>query len=130
VSWTTARAKPTYDLLAPDGSEIRRLVSVGGGSLVHCTLRPGRVTRAVKHRSVEEVWYCIAGAGQLWRRDAERGEVVDIQPGVALSIPRGVAFQFRASSSAQPLEVVIVTMPPWPGPDEAVPIEGAWTASE
>jgi UDP:flavonoid glycosyltransferase YjiC (YdhE family) len=41
---------------------------------------------------------------------------------------RPTAFQFRAVS-ALPLEVVMTTMPPWPGPSEAVPAEGVWPAS-
>jgi mannose-6-phosphate isomerase-like protein (cupin superfamily) len=117
-----------YDVLAPDGSEIRLLVSVPGGSMVHCTLRPGQVTQAVRHRIVEEVWYCVAGSGQVWRKSAEAEEIVDVEPGVALSIPLGAAFQFRATGST-PIEVVITTLPPWPGPDEAVPVTGPWEIS-
>jgi mannose-6-phosphate isomerase-like protein (cupin superfamily) len=127
VSWQTARVRSDYDLLAPDGSEIRLLAQVGGGSMVHCTLRPGQVTRAVRHQTVEELWFCLAGRGQLWRRSAETEDTVDLEPGVASTIPRGVAFQFRATGP-ESLEVVITTMPPWPGADEAVPVDGHWTA--
>jgi mannose-6-phosphate isomerase-like protein (cupin superfamily) len=125
VVWQTRRLGASYDSLAPDGSEIRVLVQVDAGSMVHCTLRPGQVTRAVRHQTVQEVWYCVAGAGQVWRKAADTDEVVDVEPGVALSIPLGVAFQFRASG-AQPLELIITTLPPWPGPDEAIPVDGAW----
>jgi len=122
------------DLLAPDGSEIRVLVQVPRGSMVHCTLQPGQVTRAVQHRTVEEVWLCVGGSGQVWRQvrgDAQRErpeEVVNVEPGVALTIPLGVAFQFR-SNGPRPFEVVIATMPPWPGDDEAVPVDGPWEAT-
>ena len=51
--------------------------------------------------------------------------VIFLEAGVALNIPLGVAFQFRSSGS-QPLELVITTVPPWPGPDEAVAVDGAW----
>ncbi|HEY3190098.1 MAG TPA: hypothetical protein VGJ70_21580, partial [Solirubrobacteraceae bacterium] len=70
----TARAPETrvlpahHDTLAPDGSEIRVLVAVGGGSLCHCTLPPGQTSRAVRHRTVEEMWYCVGGRGEVWRR--------------------------------------------------------------
>src|SRR5690242_796237 len=64
VTWQTRRVGPEYDALAPDGSEIRLLVEVNGGSMVHCSLAPGAVTRAIRHRSVEEVWLCLAGRGQ------------------------------------------------------------------
>jgi mannose-6-phosphate isomerase-like protein (cupin superfamily) len=139
MAWQTRRTAATPDLLAPDGSEIRLLVQVAGASMVHCTLPPGQVTQAVQHRTVEEVWFCVAGSGQVWRRaasspsppsaEAQRvaqlDEVVDVEPGVALSIPLGVAFQFRASG-ARALEVVIATMPPWPGDTEAVAVDGLW----
>ena len=128
VSWQTAAvsSKPEYDVLAPDGSEIRLLVQVGGGSLVHCTLRPGGVTRAVQHRTVEEVWFCVAGNGQLWRTaDGSPDEITDLQRGVAVTIPLGARFQFRATG-AEPLEIVITTLPPWPGADEAIYVEGRW----
>ena len=122
-----------HDVLAPDGSEIRLLVRVSGGSMVHCTLPPGDATQAVRHRTVEEMWFCVAGAGQVWRRAAVDGErhleemeeIVDVEPGVALSIPVGVAFQVRASGP-RPLELVIATLPPWPGEDEAVRVDGVW----
>lgn len=118
-----------HDLLAPDGSEVRVLVKVAGGSMVHCTLPAGQVTRAVRHRTVEELWFCVGGRGQVWRSSAVASEeIVDVEPGVALSIPLGVAFQFRASASV-PLQVVIATLPPWPGEDEAVPVDGIWAAS-
>src|SRR5579859_1080480 len=93
MPWQTRRMAAAPDLLAPDGSEIRVLVQVPRGSMVHCTLQPGQVTRAVQHRTVEEVWLCVGGSGQVWRQvrgDAQRErpeEVVNVEPGVALTIP-------------------------------------------
>ena len=128
VTWQTARVGAACDALAPDGSEIRLLVHVPRGSMVHCTLVPGQVTTAVRHRTVEEVWLCIAGRGEVWRRSGDAEETVDVEPGVALTIPLGTSFQFRATGT-EPLEVVITTMPPWPGADEAVAVDGRWTAA-
>jgi mannose-6-phosphate isomerase-like protein (cupin superfamily) len=127
MSWQTAHLSPTYDVLAPDGSEIRLLVQVAGASMVHCTLPAGQVSRAVRHRTVEEVWFCMAGEGQLWRRSAEAESTQALRPGVAVSIPLGTEFQFRAGERA--VEIVIATAPPWPGDDEAVPVEGCWQPS-
>jgi mannose-6-phosphate isomerase-like protein (cupin superfamily) len=123
--WQTRRVPEALDAVAPDGSEIRLLPSLERGSMVHCTLAAGTVTQAVQHRSVDELWFCQAGSGQLWRRSENTEETVDLNPGVAASIPVGTAFQFRATGS-QPLELVIVTMPPWPGEAEAIRVEGAW----
>jgi len=113
------------DLLAPDGSEIRLLVSTGRGSMVHCTLPPGGVSKAVTHRTVEEVWYFLEGAGQVWRKSGAGEEVRDVSAGVSLSIPLGAYFQFRNTGPA-PLRFVIVTMPPWPGAEEAVRVKDYW----
>jgi mannose-6-phosphate isomerase-like protein (cupin superfamily) len=128
MAWQTARVGADYDVLAPDGSEIRLLVQVGGASMVHCTLRPGQVSLAVRHRTVEEVWFCVGGRGQLWRRSAQAEETVELEVGMALSIPLGVEFQFRATG-AEPLEIVITTTPPWPGADEAIAVSGHWQAA-
>ena len=62
------RVSDSYDVLAPDGSEIRLLHQLGGVSVVHCRLPLGAVTIPVRHRTVEEVWYFLAGKGQVWRK--------------------------------------------------------------
>ena len=93
--------------------------------MAHFELGPGETSTAVSHRTVEELWYCLGGQGQMWRRRGVREDVVDLHPGVALTIPVGTHFQFRATGS-DPLTVVAVTMPPWPGDDEAVVVEGTW----
>jgi mannose-6-phosphate isomerase-like protein (cupin superfamily) len=121
----TKRLPPRYDCLAPDGSEIRLLAASGRGSCVHCTLAPGAVSRAVAHRSVEEIWYCVAGRGEMWRKLDGVEETVEVSAGVSLTIPCGAHFQFRNLDHA-PLEIVLVTMPPWPGEDEAVRVEDHW----
>ena len=126
--WETRSVPERLDVLAPDGSEIRALLRVGGGSMVHCTLPPGRVTQAVRHRTVEEVWFFLGGHGQVWRKQGEREEIVDVGPGLALSIPLGTHFQFRTLGD-EPLTFVITTMPPWPGADEAVGVPGVWPAA-
>jgi mannose-6-phosphate isomerase-like protein (cupin superfamily) len=64
----TVCLKPEYDYLAPDGSEIRLLIAGSAGSLCHCTLPVGGVCSAVYHKTVEEIWYCISGQGEVWRK--------------------------------------------------------------
>ena len=85
------------DTLAPDGSEIRLLSSASRGSMVHCTLNPGEVSLPVAHKTVEEVWYFLEGTGQLWRKYGDEERVVDVAPGVSLSIPVGAHFQFKTT---------------------------------
>ena len=60
------------DLVAPDGSEVRVLLSLEGGSMAHFRLAAGQVSRAVRHRSVEEIWYVLSGAGEMWRSHGGR----------------------------------------------------------
>ena len=114
-------AEPTT--VAPDGSDVRVLLALDRGSMAHFTLLPGQVSKAAVHRTVEEIWYFVAGRGQMWRSQEGRAEVVEVGPGVCLTIPLGAAFQFRCLGES-PLEAIGVTMPPWPGDDEAVLVPG------
>ncbi len=123
MEWTKTVAEDF--VLAPDQSEIRPLLEVSRGGMSHCTLPPGRASRAVQHRTIEEIWFFIEGRGQVWRCLGELDEVVDVAPGVSLSIPTGARFQFRNTGDG-PLRFVIATMPPWPGMDEAVRVEDYW----
>jgi mannose-6-phosphate isomerase-like protein (cupin superfamily) len=123
--WQTRSISDAVDALAPDGSEIRFLAELAGASVVHCTLPPGRVTQAVEHRTVEEAWFFLEGSGKVWRRAADVEQITNVGSGMAITIPLGTQFQFR-TTGAGPLTFVIASSPPWPGPDEAVPVAGAW----
>lgn len=118
-------------LIAPDGSTVRPLCHLGGlGSIAHFQLEPGEIAKAVSHATVQEIWYIIGGAGRMWRQqEGNEPTTVDLRPGICLTIPLGTAFQFRADSPDQPLQVVAVTMPPWPAASEqeARPEQGCWT---
>jgi mannose-6-phosphate isomerase-like protein (cupin superfamily) len=74
---------------------------------------------------VEEVWYVLEGRGQVWRcpPDAEPKSVppLSVGTGDALVIPAGWSFQFSAAHNTA-LRFLCVTIPPWPGEDEAVPV--------
>ena len=116
--------------IAPDGSQVRVLLALRGGSMAHFELQAGHTSRAIVHRTVEEIWYVIAGRGEMWRRQGggEREETVVLEAGVCLTIPVGTQFQFRAGGECG-LEVIGVTMPPWPGEGEAVFVDGPWAAT-
>ncbi len=125
-AFESGQVKAAYDLLAPDGSQIRLLHQLEGASVVHCALPVGGVSIPVEHRTVEEVWFFLAGAGQVWRKQGEREQVLDARPGLSLTIPLGTKFQFRNTGDV-PLEFLITTTPPWPGEDEAVILDaGCW----
>ena len=114
-------------VVAPDGSDVRVLLGLAGGTMARFELPAGSTSRAVAHRTVEEIWYVLDGRGEMWRRQAGREEVVELVPGRCLTLPRGTHFQFRASA-AEPLAVLGITMPPWPGADEAFAVPGPWAA--
>ena len=114
------------DAIAPDGSEVRVLSVSSRGTMAHFRLEAGAVARAVRHVTVEELWYFVAGRGRMWRKDETGESVVEVYPGMSLDIPVGTAFQFR-SDGAEALEAVGTTMPPWPGPQEAIFVDGTWS---
>jgi mannose-6-phosphate isomerase-like protein (cupin superfamily) len=114
-------------VVAPDGADVRVLLGLASGSMAHFALKPGATSSAVTHRSVEEIWFVMSGRGEMWRRQGRREEIVALLPGVCLTLPRGTHFQFRASAT-EDVAVVAITMPPWPGADEAVAVAGPWQA--
>lgn len=113
---------------APDGFDVRVLLRLTRGSMAHFQLAPGRTSAAVEHRTVEELWYLVGGEGEIWRERGGVEQIVALKPGVSLSIPVGTRFQFR-SLGPEPLTAIGVTMPAWPGPEEAVFVTGPWQAS-
>ncbi len=121
----TRKAGAAPDVIAPDGCEVRALCATPRGGMALFTLAPGRVARAVAHRTVEEIWYVIRGRGRMWRKAGDSEEVTEIAAGVSISIPLGTQFQLRCDG-AEPLEAVAATMPPWPGDGEAAIVAGRW----
>jgi mannose-6-phosphate isomerase-like protein (cupin superfamily) len=93
--WLTKDLPDEYDYLAPDGSEIRLLLTFARGGLAHCTLSVGGVSSAVRHRTVEEIWYFLEGAGEVWRRRGKDETVTEVFAGRSVAISTGVEFQFR-----------------------------------
>jgi mannose-6-phosphate isomerase-like protein (cupin superfamily) len=113
------------DVVATDGSDVRVLARLARGSAAHFTLTPGKTSRAVVHRTVDEIWYFVAGRGELWRKAGAREEVVAVERDVCVTIPVGTHFQFRALG-AEPLAAFAITMPPWPDAGDADLVEGKW----
>ena len=116
------------DVVAPDGSDVRVLLNLERGSMAHFELAAGQISTAVAHRTVDEIWYVVTGRGEMWRKQGERADTVDLEPGVCLTIPVGTHFQFRNIGDG-PLAAIGVTMPPWPEADEAYEVDGEWPTS-
>jgi mannose-6-phosphate isomerase-like protein (cupin superfamily) len=113
------------DVTATDGSEVRILCELSRGGMAMFTLMPGAVSKAVAHRTVEEIWCVIRGRGRIWRRLGDQEEMADLVPGMSVAISTGTHFQFR-NDGAQPLDIIGATMPPWPGDGEAYVVDGRW----
>ena len=125
----TKRISAQRDAVALDGSDVRVLLKLRGGSMAHFELGPGQTSKAVTHRTVEEIWFFLSGRGEMWRKQQGRPEtIVQVESGICLTIPLGTHFQFR-SFGEEPLSAVGITMPPWPGDDEVVIVQSKWEAT-
>jgi mannose-6-phosphate isomerase-like protein (cupin superfamily) len=125
VPFTTVQLPIAHDVLAPDGSEIRVLAGTARCSMAHGLLPPGGVSRAIVHQTVEEVWYVLSGQAEIWRQSGDDAQVITATAGTSLTIPVGTAFQFRTIGD-EPFQFIMLTIPPWPGADEAVFVDGIW----
>jgi mannose-6-phosphate isomerase-like protein (cupin superfamily) len=86
------RAEP---FTTKDGSTIRELMHGGHQSLAEATLEPGQATERHYHAESEELYYLLAGDGEM-EVDGERSAV---GPGDAILIPPGAWHQITAGSS-------------------------------
>jgi mannose-6-phosphate isomerase-like protein (cupin superfamily) len=113
---------PDEGIEAPDGSQVRPLWRVEPhGSMAHFELFPRQVSRAVRHRRVHELWFVVAGSGQMVVGD---DAPFPLHAGVSVHVPPRTRFQIRAGSDG--LRVVGVTMPPWPDEGDAEPAPSHW----
>ena len=120
---TVLPAEP--DARSPAGAHIRFIMDGTTGNMIHSTVPPGQINRATVHRTVSEFWFVLEGEGEIWRRDASEERVTSLVPGVSIDIPVGTSFQYR-NVGADPLTFICITMPPWPGDDEASHVDGPW----
>jgi mannose-6-phosphate isomerase-like protein (cupin superfamily) len=123
--YTTTSLHDRIDEIAPDGAEIRLLSRMDGGSVCHCSLAAGVISWAVRHETVEEIWYFLDGEGEVWRKSDGQESVVAVRSGLCLTIPPGTHFQFRNTGTV-PLTFLCITMPPWPGDEEAIRVDDYW----
>lgn len=124
-AFDSTKLPPERTEVAPDGSDVRVLLVLAAGGLAHFQLAPGETSTATMHRTVEEIWYFLAGRGEMWREQEGRTEVLEVSRGSCLTIPLGTRFQFR-SFGEEPLAAIGATMPPWPGEGEALVVDGPW----
>ena len=126
-NFLTKQIATNPDEKAPDGSDIRILTRTRRGNMAHCRIQPGFTSKAATHKTIDELWFFTKGKGKVWRKNADTGfeEIIDVAPGISISIPLGTHFQFR-NVGKNNLDFIIVAIPPWPGDDEDVIVEGKW----
>lgn len=113
------------DARSPAGAEIRFIMDGPHGNMIHSTVPPGKTNRATVHATVSEFWHILAGAGEIWRKDATEARITALVPGVSIDIPVGTAFQYRNLGEV-PLHFICISMPAWPGDHEATHLPGVW----
>lgn len=121
----TTRLPAERTAVAPDGSDVRVLLGVAAGGMAHFELAPNEASVAVVHATVEEIWFFLAGRGEMWRRLGDQEQLDEVGATDCITLPVGTHFQFRSFGS-EPLSAIGVTMPPWPGRGEATIVEGRW----
>jgi len=129
MTYATKQISNEPDVMAPDGAEVRILCQTDRGSMAHFALPPGGIAKAVAHRTIDEIWYVLSARGRMWRKHGDQEEIVEMRPGLSLTIPLGTQFQFRADGDV-PLAAVGVAIPPWPSMDEAYLGKGPWQPTE
>ena len=124
MDFSTKRLPVARDDIALDGSDVRILLRLKGGSMAHFELPPGETSTPVALRTAEEIWFFLSGRGEMWRKQNDQEDTVPVEPGVCLTIPLGTHFQFR-SFGYEPLAAVGVTMPPY-SDGECYEVKGIW----
>jgi mannose-6-phosphate isomerase-like protein (cupin superfamily) len=80
-----------------DGSTIRELMHAANQTLAEAILAPGQQTQRHYHAASEELYYLLAGEGEM-EVDGERSAV---GPGDAILIPPGAWHQITATGDSQ-----------------------------
>ena len=128
TNFSTMTLPATPDVIAPDGSDVRVLLALKGGSMAHFELASEQTSVPSANRTVDEIWYIVGGRGEMWRMKDGQEEIVLLEPSKCLTIPSNTHFQFRTLGTA-PLQAVAITMPPWPGDCEPIDVDGPWVAT-
>ena len=59
--FTTTRRPRDRTAVAPDGSDVHVLLGLAGGGMAEFELGAGKVSAAVTHRTIDEIWYVLEG---------------------------------------------------------------------
>jgi mannose-6-phosphate isomerase-like protein (cupin superfamily) len=121
----TTRLSGKPDAMSPAGAEICFLMDGEGGNMIHSSVPPRQINKATVHKTVSEFLYILKGEGEIWRDNWEESSVTTLVPKTTIDIPVGTSFQYRNIGDSG-LKFICISMPPWPGDEEATYIEGVW----
>lgn len=123
-----AKLGPEPDARSPAGADIRFIMDGDTGNMIHSTVPPRQINRATIHATVSEFWFILEGVGEIWRKDETQERITRLKAGVSIDIPVGTAFQYRNIGDVD-LKFICISMPPWPGDDEASHLDGKWKST-
>ena len=124
----TVRLPRQPDAKSPAGADIRYIMDGETGNMIHSTVPPYQINKATVHATVSEFWYVLEGHGEIWRDNGKESSVTELLPGISIEIPVGTAFQYRNVAEVD-LRFICISMPPWPGEQEATFVKGIWQAT-
>jgi mannose-6-phosphate isomerase-like protein (cupin superfamily) len=115
-SWQTRQLDSSRDGQALDGASIWLLPRTPFSSGIYCELPGATTSKATFNLWIHETWYFISGVGELARwplgDTPSAGTVVPVSPGLAVTIPPQVNFQYRSTKGT--LAFLCFVAPPWP----------------
>jgi mannose-6-phosphate isomerase-like protein (cupin superfamily) len=91
-----------------DGSTIRELMHTAAQSLAEASLSPGQQTQRHYHAASEELYYLVAGEGEM----EIDGETTPVTVGDAILIPPGAWHQITATGGSE-LRFLCCCAPPY-----------------
>lgn len=122
---TTLAAAP--DAESPDGgAEIRYILSSPEGELTHAVCPAGSTSGTHLLPTLDEAYFVLGGAGEIWRASDDREAVTRLRPGRWVAMPAGMRFQYRANLGSS-LVFLVVVLPQWRADLFQVVEGGRWT---
>jgi mannose-6-phosphate isomerase-like protein (cupin superfamily) len=101
------------DAISPDGgAEIRHILVSPGGDLTHAVCPVGSTSGVHHLPDLDEAYFVLSGAGEIWRETEERDAVTALCPGRWVAMPAGMRFQYRANLGST-IVFLVVVLPSW-----------------